>query len=103
MELSFNTDFMQQVVLLFMGVFATGVMGLVAYYVRRYFNARADCFRKMQEELQKQDRRGIRQSRAIILMSQKLDLDTSRLHPGEPENGFCAEMEKLLQDETGQL
>lgn len=103
MEFSFNTDFLQQVILLFMGVFATGVMGLIAYYVRRYFNARADCFRQMQEQLQEQDKRGIRQSRAIILLSQKLDLDTKRLHPDEPENGFTIEIEKLLQDENGKL
>lgn len=103
MEFSFSTDFLQQIVLLFIGVVATGIMGLIGYYVRQYFKARADCFRKMQEELQKQDRRGIRQSRAIIAMAQRDDEITARLHPGEPRPDSASEVEKLLQDERGEL
>ena|SRR6185312_3030064 len=105
-----DASFLQQVVLIIIGVAASAVASVIGYYVRQYFKSRKDCFTALKEEnasikieLVKQDQRGIRQSRAIIAMAQRDDEITSRLHPNEIRPNSAAEVEKLLQDEYGNL
>jgi len=98
-----DTVFLQQIIVVLVGVVATGIMTLVGYYIRQYFKTRSDCLTTMKAELEKQGERGIRQSRAIIAMAQSNDEDTAHLHPNEPRANSAAMVETLLKDEFGNL
>lgn len=87
---------------IFVGVMITSVSAsLIGMY--NYFKNRLHCIDVVADKTSKNEARSIRQSKAMILMAQILDGQTNFHHPDHTPSNLASEVEKLLQDERGNL
>lgn len=81
-----------------------GVGGIIAGIMRQKYNSGGEKQDVMQNCLNVQNERGIRQSEALIDIAEHTDLETRRLHgEDEPKNPIKKRIERRLRDKNGNL
>lgn len=91
-------EFLQQVALIIIGVSATAIATAFLAYLR----SRSQCFKTLQDLVEKLDKRTYRIEKTIIVKAQLIDEQTKKAHPEAAAN-----LEKLvnemLRDSQGNL
>lgn len=90
--MSAESDLLNQVLILVIGSLLTaGLLGIF-----KYFRDRMHCIDKINERTE-------RQSKAILLIAQKLDNKFQNSHSSPENTNFAEEVETTLQDSQGNL
>ena len=79
------------------------ITGPTAGLVIGYFKKKFACVPKLARQADVQDARTLRQSKALIILSYRIDDINNFQHPNNNKSNLGPEIETILKDENGKL